>query len=82
MIYVRSITSLGNLLLLLKALALKTVEELKVNELEKSKSVCSGTSPLLVNLISLFVFRLRSTFTLLEYQPEGVVIIGFGYIPS
>ena len=56
MIYVRSITSLGNLLLLLKALALKTVEELKVNELEKSKSVCSGTSPLLVNLISLFVF--------------------------
>ena len=56
MIYVRSITSLGNLLLLLKALALKTVEELKVNELEKSKSVCSGTSPFVVNRISLLEF--------------------------
>ena len=59
-------------------------EQILLNETEElnSKSVDSGTSPFVVNLVILFGFWLTSTTTKLVYHPDALVIIGWGSIPS
>ena len=80
-INVLSITALGSSLELLKALALNTVEELKLNELLNIGSTDVGKSPFVVYLI-VFWLEFKLTLTELVYHPDNASITGLAATPS